>query len=74
MKQCPLCGGSGEVHEDREIGAALQKERIDSGISLRTLGGRLGLSAAYLSDLEHGKRRWNADRVSRFREGLKNGL
>lgn len=37
-------------------GGQLRREREDSGISLRHLAKRIGISAAYLSDLELGRR------------------
>lgn len=70
-RKCPQCGGTGCVYDDREIGAALQHEREASGITLREIGRRLKFSAAYISDLEHGRRGWNAERISNYRKALK---
>lgn len=39
-----------------KIGAALREERQRKGISLRALGKKLGVSAAFLSDVELGHR------------------
>ncbi len=65
---CPRCGGSGVVADDREIGKALKTER--GKLSLREVSRRMGVSAAYVCDLEHGKRAWNALRIQAYRKAL----
>lgn len=40
----------------KAIGGALREYRKSNGISLRELGRRTGFSAAYLSDIELGRR------------------
>ncbi len=52
--------------------ARWRAKRRAKGISLRALGKRLGLSAAYLSDLECGRRRWSAKSVRRNDESNNN--
>ncbi len=42
-----------------------------AGISLRDAAKRLGLSAPYVSDLERGRRAWNADLEKRYRKAVK---
>ena len=51
---CPCCGGTGKLSQID--GAALRKVREGTGISLRALARQLGFSAAYLSDIELGRR------------------
>ena len=67
---CKRCGGTGREQDDRVIGAQWQAKRKEAGISLRALGARLKLSAAYLSDLECGRRRWSPTNVKRYTEAL----
>lgn len=52
---CPRCRGAGHVAEVEPV--ALRAWRVASGLSQRELARRLGYSAAYLCDLENGRRR-----------------
>jgi predicted transcriptional regulator len=47
-------------------GAAARKERIALGVSIREMAHRIGWSAAYLSDLEKGRRCWTDRKVDCF--------
>ncbi len=58
MKACDKCGGTGRIPDDRIYGAEMRKFREAAGITARTVARRLEVSASYLSDLEHGRRRW----------------
>ena len=49
---CPSCGAARESIDGRSLRAA----RSACGVSLRELARRIGLSAAYLSDVERNKR------------------
>lgn len=51
-------------------GAAARHNRKQKHLSLRTVAGRLNFSPAFLSDLERGRRNWNAELLKRFREAL----
>lgn len=76
MLECPRCKGVGKVNstaEDEKTGAALKKAREAKKISLRAVARQLGKSPAYLSQLEHGKQRWDADLEKRYRDILKGG-
>lgn len=68
-KWCPRCGGSGKVQNDSQIGA--QMRILRGSMSLRELGAKLGFSAAYLSDLELGRRRWSAKLQESYRAIVK---
>lgn len=66
-ERCGRCGGKGWV----EAGSALRARRLRlKDASLRNVAKLMKISAAYLSDLERGKRDWNADLVSRFEVAL----
>lgn len=65
-RTCPECSGAGIVHDSVQIGEMLRKTRIDSGISLRELARRMDLSAAYVSDLELGRRAWSKSKVEDY--------
>jgi len=66
MKQCPKCGGSGMIADPSEM----RKLRVSSGLSLREVSNKMGVSAPYLSDLERGNRQWNAKTEASFRNGI----
>lgn len=52
---CTSCHGDGRV--PRVKGRAIRRLRQEAGLSLRTMADKLGISAAYLSDMELGRRR-----------------
>ena len=52
--KCPRCGGAGKIVD--LDGGAFRTVREHSGISLREVARRAQISAAYLSDIEHGRR------------------
>lgn len=52
-------------------GKQFRDARIKSGKSLRAVAHKCGFSAAYLSDLEHGRRNWTAGRIKQLTRALK---
>jgi DNA-binding transcriptional regulator YiaG len=52
--KCPKCDGKGFVACVQ--GLALRELRIKAGVSLRKFAKKLSFSAAYLSDIERGRR------------------
>lgn len=52
--------------DNAATGAAMRKRREAAGLSLRALGERLHLSAAFLSDLELGRRPWSETRAEQY--------
>jgi len=69
--KCPKCGGTGKVALASDIGAEMRKLREKANVSLRSLGARMAFSAAYLSDLELGRRAWNAGLIETYRKFCK---
>lgn len=66
-KPCPRCGApTSEVS-----GASLRKIRETRGIGLNEMARRLGCSAAYLSDVELGRRRVTPKVLRRYDEVLR---
>lgn len=57
MILCKRCKGSGLEVDLRADGAALRKRRENAGLTQRAVALAAGYSAAYLCDLEHGRRR-----------------
>lgn len=71
QRPCPRCGGTGKVMDEKAIGAAMRKARKNAGLTGREVARRLRLSAAYVSDLELGRRGWDAARQARYLAALK---
>lgn len=63
---CPECNGKGEVLDDEAIGKEMRFRRETTKLSLRETARRLGFSAAYISDLELGRRGWSSHRVNDY--------
>lgn len=63
---CPHCGGTGEKIDFKEI-AGRRKER---NLTLREVSGKMGISIQYLSDLEHGRRNWDAQLLNAFNKAV----
>lgn len=66
-KTCPHCGGSGLIPDNSSIGAEMQKLRTQANITLREVAGLMNISIGYLSDLEHGRKRWSRHRIIYFK-------
>lgn len=66
-KKCRRCNGTGAEPDQKKTGEDKRRERIESGFSQTLVADDMGISAAYLSDLERGRRNWSADLLERFR-------
>jgi predicted transcriptional regulator len=67
---CPTCNGSGRITDNNDIAAKMRQRREAAGLSLRELARRLKLSVGYMSDLELGRRNWNAAIIKRVEAQL----
>lgn len=54
-----------------ETGTAARIRRKNTGLSLRCVAKRMGISAMHLCNLEHGKRAWTQAMLDRFVDALK---
>lgn len=61
---CPNCKGSGVVPDPKAQGREMMKTRKAAGVTLREVASILELSIGYVSDLEHGRKKWTARRVN----------
>ena len=68
--RCPHCDGVGYVHDDRELGALLKKQRLAANIQQKDLAHAIGISASYLLDLELGRRHWTPEIKKLYLAGL----
>lgn len=67
---CPQCGGRGKVCDPAQIGLRLKREREAAGITGREMARRMGYSAMYVCDLEHGRRDWKAKLIDAYLRAL----
>jgi transcriptional regulator with XRE-family HTH domain len=70
-KNCRCCDGSGKEIDHKAMGKQLRAEREKLDMSLTYVAGRIGISKAYLHDLESGKRYWTDAKLSSYRAVLK---
>jgi transcriptional regulator with XRE-family HTH domain len=57
---------------NEQAGQMVRELRERKGVSLRTVAKRLGLSAAFISDLERGRRNWSKARFSEVEQAILN--
>ncbi len=67
MITCDKCGGKGKVLSADESRAL----RLAKGVTLQILANAMGVSKAYLCDLETGHRLWNGGLEARLKAALK---
>lgn len=63
---CRHCGGTGFVPDNRAIGLKFRAIRLAHRKTFREVAEMVGLSAAYVNDLERGNRNWHAEVLARF--------
>lgn len=68
--KCNHCNGTGQVENFSKVGAALRLVRKRARISLNALANDLGFSPGYVSDLELGRRPFNATLRDDYVESL----
>lgn len=57
--------------DDAATGAKMRELRKKAKVSLRSVASLMGHSAAYVSDLELGRRGWSEERASAFSDAVK---
>lgn len=67
---CPKCAGTGKVTDPYAEGRALREFRKSKAVSLREMSRRLQVSAAFLSDVELGKRGARGRWMERYQAAL----
>lgn len=68
---CVKCNGIGEVENAAYRGQEMRKLRQTAGLSLREVARQMGRSAAYISDLELGRRGWNTGLIRAYEKVLR---
>lgn len=69
-KICQRCNGTGFEPDPAAIGKSMRKLREISGKQQKEVAKAMGISAAYLSDMELGRRDWSADTIAKFKKAL----
>jgi transcriptional regulator with XRE-family HTH domain len=69
--RCRRCNGSGVEADWLAIGKDMRKLRERLGISLRATCRAVGVTAAYLSDMERGRRAWRGPKALKVAAYLK---
>lgn len=69
-KKCSACEGTGRVPNPVATGLSMRQRRERAGVGLRELARKLDVSAAYLSDLELGRRGWRNAKLRKAYEAL----
>jgi predicted transcriptional regulator len=67
---CKHCQGTGRVVPDDVQGAELRHLRDEARLSIRAVARAMGVSHAYLGDLETGHRAWRPALIKRFMDAL----
>lgn len=70
LNPCETCGGSGKVPDPVFVGQKMRKLRKAEGKTLRGVARAMKLSAAYLSDLELGRRGWSVSLQKAYVRGV----
>lgn len=71
-RKCPTCGGCGKVQDAAQVGARFRALREERGLTLREVARRAGFSAAYVSDVELGRRGCKSTLIQKLINALKN--
>lgn len=69
--KCPKCYGSGRIKDPVAQGQMMRAMRKATGKGLRETAALMGVSAAYVSDLELGRRAWNESITKRYKEAVR---
>lgn len=69
-KSCRCCRGSGKELDQKAVAAEMKKYRMTRvpKPSQATIAKRMGITPAYLCDLEQGYRNWNPSLIQRFKK------
>lgn len=74
MSKCKCCDGTGQEVDDTYTGNQMRQLRLAAKMAQKEMAARLGVSGAYLSDLEHGYRHWNIPLTKEYISICQKGL
>jgi transcriptional regulator with XRE-family HTH domain len=67
---CQTCNGTGWVRDEKAFGATMQAKRKAAKATLQDVAKRMELSIGYISDLEHGRKRWRGGLIIAYVNAL----
>jgi predicted transcriptional regulator len=70
-RPCEWCNGTGQRENAAYRGQEMRKLREASGMSLRRVAELMEFSAAYISDLELGRRDWSTKLITAYEKALR---
>lgn len=59
-----------KIIDNVATGRKCREARKKSGLSLRSVAGKMGFSVPYVSDLEKGQRAWTPEKLSLFERSI----
>lgn len=68
---CPRCNGTGHLPDWKALGKKWKISRIERDLKLKDVARCLGVSPAYISALENGKKPWPHGMEFRYLSALK---
>lgn len=68
--KCPTCSGKGHIPDGWRMGEILRAERKAAWVTAKALAAQMGISPAYLCDMEWGRREISPAKVSQYRQAL----
>jgi len=71
QRACHCCSGSGKEIDPRAVGAEMVALRLKSHITQKAVADRMKFTAAYISDLEKGKRLWRGELMELYQKAVK---
>jgi predicted transcriptional regulator len=70
-RPCKWCNGTGEIENAAYRGQEMRRKREAADRTLREVARRMELSAAYISDLELGRRAWSQRLITAYQKALR---
>ncbi len=67
LTTCSHCNGTGKKVDHRALGMSMRHTRVMCGLKIYQVAKSIGVSIPYVSDLELGKRNWNAKSTEKYK-------
>lgn len=71
LRMCSHCNGTGTEVDHVSLGLEMAQLRQGAKFTLAQLGRKMGFSISYLSDLEHGRKRWSDEMIENYRKACR---
>jgi transcriptional regulator with XRE-family HTH domain len=69
-QKCRCCEGSGKELDHKSIGPMMKQRRLKAGLTQGEVALRMGISGAYVCDLERGTRNWRDELIAKYGKAL----